>query len=277
MAIKGQGFLIPYIFMSMFRFSADRIPVSFVLASSAIDFMVYFLVDNVWWLLGYTLLMVLPKGIICAWNHHHQHTMTFHWKPLNRMLEFFYALHTGVTTNLWVLHHVLGHHRNFLDQASDESGWKRADGSTMSSWEYMLTITGTAYYRGYKVGKKFPRLQRDFLLYAALTLLGVAALVGFRPLPALLVFVLPMIVSLLFTSWVTHDHHSGLDSDDQFTASYNNANWLFNFLTGNLGYHTAHHYRQGVHWSKLPELHEEIKDKIPAHLMRNASFVLAET
>jgi fatty acid desaturase len=260
----------------MFRFAADRIPVSFVLASSTLDFLVYFLVDNVWFLVGYTLVMVLPKGIICAWNHHHQHTMTFHWKPFNRVLEFFYALHTGVTTNLWVLHHVLGHHRNFLDQSRDESGWKRADGRTMSALEYSLTIAGTAYYRGYKVGKRFPRVQRDFLLYAVLTLVGVAALCWYRPVPALLVFLLPMVISLLFTAWVTHDHHSGLDSDDQFTASYNNTNWLFNLLTGNLGYHTAHHYRQGVHWSKLPELHEKIKHQIPPQLLRDAEFVLAE-
>jgi fatty acid desaturase len=261
----------------MFRFSADRLPVAFVLLLSTIDFTVYFFVDNVGWLAGYTLISILPKGVICAWNHHHQHTMTFHSRILNRILEFFYALHTGVTTNLWVLHHVLGHHRNFLDQSRDESGWKTSDGRTMSALEYTLTIAGTAYYRGYKVGRKFPRLQRDFLLYGVLTLIGVAVLCWFRLLPALFVFVLPMVVSLLFTAWVTHDHHSGLDTDDAFQASYNNTNRFFNLLTGNLGYHTAHHYRQGLHWSKLPELHEQIKHRIPVELMRDSRFVLAET
>jgi fatty acid desaturase len=260
----------------MFRFAADRVPVLLVVMFSMIDFSVYFLVDGVWWLAGYTLIMIIPKGLICAWNHHHQHTMTFHAKPLNRILEFLYALHTGVTTNLWVLHHVLGHHRNFLDQTRDESGWKRADGKAMNALEYSVKIAGTAYYRGYLVGKKFPRVQRDFLRYSALTFVGIALLCWFRFVPALFVFVLPMIISLLFTAWVTFDHHSGLDTDDAFHASYNNANRLFNLLTGNLGYHTAHHYRQGLHWSKLPELHEEIRHRIPPELMRNARFVLAE-
>lgn len=260
----------------MFRFSADRVPVLLVLLFSAIDFIVYFQVDGVGWLAAYMLLMILPKGMICAWNHHHQHTMTFHAKPLNRILEFFYALHTGVTTNLWVLHHVLGHHKNFLDQSRDESAWQRANGTPMNALEYSLTIAGTAYYRGYQVSKQFPRAQRDFVLYAALTVIGVAILCWFRFVPALFVFVVPMAISLLFTAWVTYDHHSGLDTDDPFHASYNNTNRLFNLLTGNLGYHTAHHYRQGLHWSKLPELHEEIKHRIPPELMRNASFVLAE-
>jgi fatty acid desaturase len=261
----------------MFRFTADRIPISIVLMISMIDFMVYLFINDVAWLAGYTLIAILPKGAICAWNHHHQHTVTFHSKPLNRILEFFYALHTGVTTNLWALHHVLGHHRNYLDQTSDESRWKRSNGQTMSALEYTLTIAGTAYYRGFQVGKEFPRVQRDFLLYSALTLIGVATLCWFRLVPALFVFVVPMIISLLFTAWVTHDHHSGLDTDDAFQASFNNENALFNLLTGNLGYHTAHHYRQGLHWSKLPELHEELRHRIPPELIRDSRFVLADT
>jgi fatty acid desaturase len=260
----------------MFRFAADRVPVLLVLLFSAIDFIVYFTVDNIWLLAGYLLLMIIPKGLICAWNHHHQHTLTFHAKPLNRILEFFYALHTGVTTNLWVLHHVLGHHRNFLDQTKDESGWQRADGRAMSMLQYTLVVSGTAYYRGYKVGKRFPRVQRDYILYSILTVIGVALLCWLRFIPALFVFVLPMVMSMLFTVWVTFDHHSGLDTDDPFQASYNNTNSVFNLLTGNLGYHTAHHYRQGLHWSKLPELHAQIKHKIPVQLLRNEKFVLAE-
>lgn len=261
---------------TMFRFAADKRPVACVLILSLIDFMVYFMVDNLWWLAAYTVLLVIPKGMICAWNHHHQHTMTFHAKPLNRILEFFYALHTGVTTNLWVLHHVLGHHKNYLDQRQDQSRWKRNSGETMGSIEYTLEVAGTAYYRGYQVGKKYPKVQREFLLYSAITLIAVALLCWFRLMPALFVFVIPMIISLLFTAWVTYDHHSGLDSDDPFEASYNNTNRLFNLLTGNLGYHTAHHYRQGLHWSKLPELHEEIKSKISPALIRNANFVLTD-
>jgi len=261
----------------MFRFSADRIPVFFVLAFSLLDFAVYFTVDNLSWLLIYMVVTIVPKGCVSAWNHHHQHTKTFRSTAMNRVLEFFYALHTGVTTNLWVLHHVLGHHRNFLDQTRDESGWQRADGTNMSVLEYMFTIAGTAYQRGFKVGKEFPRLQRQFVTFGLITLLGVVALCVYRPLPALLVFILPMMMNLLFTAWVTFDHHSGLDTDDQMEASYNNTSKFFNLMTGNLGYHTAHHYKQGLHWSKLPELHRQLEDRIPAELVRNASFVLTTT
>jgi len=261
----------------MFRYASDRVPVLLVLALSVIDFLVYFQVNDTWWLAGYTLLMIMPKGLVCAWNHHHQHTLTFHFKPLNRLLEFFYALHTGVTTNLWVLHHVLGHHKHFLDQTCDESGWKRKDGRTMGVLEYTFTVASTAYYRGFQVGRKHPRVQRNFLLFSSVTFAGVALLCWYRPVPALFVFLLPMMISLLFTVWVTFEHHSGLETDDAFHASFNNTNPLFNFLTGNLGYHTAHHYRLGLHWSKLPGLHESIKHLIPLGLIRDSRFVLSNT
>lgn len=116
---------------SIFRHKEDRWPVVIVLMLTVIDFFLYFTISNLSVLFGYYLMMVIPKGIICAWNHHHQHIFTFRNTVLNRSLEFAYALHTGVTTHLWRLHHVLGHHLNFLDQEKDESRWERKDGSQM--------------------------------------------------------------------------------------------------------------------------------------------------
>ena len=251
---------------TLFRHREDRIPVIVITLFFTLDIAAYFLLDNIWLLLSYWLLMIWPKGIICAWNHHHQHTPTFKHTFANRILELIYAMHTGVTAKLWVLYHVLGHHHNYLDQNKDESRWKRKSGKAMGRIEYTLNVAITAYYRGYKVGKKHPRPMKIFLISTVVTLFVVIALTWHRPLPALLCFILPMIGSLIFTAWVTHSHHAGLDVDNVFEASYNNTSPIYNLLTGNLGYHTAHHYKQGVHWSRLPELHETIKNKIPEHL-----------
>ncbi|WP_216825052.1 fatty acid desaturase family protein [Agarilytica rhodophyticola] len=256
----------------MFRYPADRLPVAIILTFSIVDFCLYFMVDTVWILAVFWLVMIIPKGKICAWNHHHQHTPTFKPKVLNRILEFFYALHTGVTTNLWLLHHVLGHHQNYLDQSKDESRWRRESGETMGEIEYTLNVAATAYPRGFEVGRRYPKLQKHFLFYSALTFAIVAFLVWLKPLPALFLFVLPMICGLVLTSWATYEHHSDLDTDNPFEASRNNLNRFYNITTGNLGYHTAHHYKQGVHWSRLPELHEKIKDKIPPHLIKSAAL-----
>lgn len=254
----------------MFRYSADRIPVLLILSLTLLDFILYFTVDSFWLLLAYYLIGIIPKGCICAWNHHHQHTKTFKWTPLNRILELSYALHTGTTTNLWLLHHVFGHHHHYLDQTKDESRWMRADGSTMGELEYTLNVAGTSYYRGYLVGKRHPRHYRTHLIYTLLTLAIVISLVAYQPMQGMMLFVIPMITGMLITAWATYDHHSGLHAEDDFTASYNNMNSMFNVMTGNLGYHTAHHHKQGVHWSELPELHAQIKHRIPAELYRGS-------
>ena len=140
----------------------------------------------------------------------------------------------------------------------------------MGEIEYTLIVAGTAYFRGFKVGARFPKLQKIFIFYTAITFSVVAVLTYFNPIAALFLFILPMITGLLLTAWATYEHHSGLDADNEFEASRNNLNRFYNIMTGNLGYHTAHHHEQGVHWSLLPELHEQIKNKIPTHLIKNA-------
>jgi len=253
--------------ITIFNFSADRLPVAIILFFSILDFTIFATLDNHLLIISYWFIMFLPRGAICAWNHHHQHRHVFKYPVLNRILEFFYALHTGVTTNLWLLHHNLGHHKNYLDQSIDESRWQRKDGSKMRSLEYTFNVALTAYQRGYYVGKFHPKHQRLYLKYTTITFLILIALTLINPFNALFVFILPMISSLLYTAWVTYGHHAGLETDDNFKASYNNTNKWFNIFTGNLGFHTAHHYKQGIHWSKLPELHEQIKNKIPSHLI----------
>ena len=238
------------------------------LTVTVIDFALYFAVDNLWVIAAYWLMMIPIKGVISAWNHHHQHVPMFRPKALNRLLELSFALHTGATTNAWVLHHVHGHHKNYLDQNLDESRWRLSSGRTMGYFEYTLMTTLTSYTRAYGVGRNHPRLRRAFIVWGSITLALVAALVFFNPIKGLLLFVFPMITSLLITIAATYRHHSGLDTDNHMEASRNYVGGFHNKLTGNLGYHTAHHYRQGVHWSKLPELHAEIAEKIPEEFIR---------
>jgi fatty acid desaturase len=175
-----------------------------------------------------------------------------------------YGLQTGIMSHGWVLHHSLGHHLNYLDQRVDESRWRRADGAPMNEIEYSLVVGATAYARIWKVARRTSRYTRVFLVMTALTLAIVAGLVAWRPIPGLLVFVLPMATMLFHTAWATYTHHAGKKTNSHFVASNNILHRGYNILTGNLGFHTAHHYKPGIHWSRLPALHDTIAHEIPA-------------
>lgn len=252
-----------------FRHAEDRLPAAIIISLFAADCFVYYFVESTSLLAAWLVLMVLPKACICSWNHHHQHVPTFRPLPLNRLLEVVYALHTGITTNAWVLHHVLGHHLNYTDQKKDESRWARADGSTMGVVEYTLSVALTGYWRAYQVGRNYPRYQKEFLSCTTIVAILIIALTWYQPKQALFVFLIPMLWGYLATCWHTYYHHAGLDTKNEFEASYNILNKPYNICTGNLGYHTAHHVKPGLHWSKLPAFHAEIAAKIPAHLYRS--------
>ncbi|MGZ3418298.1 MAG: fatty acid desaturase family protein [Polyangiales bacterium] len=247
-----------------FRYREDRLPIAVILCLFAFDLFIYARVDSVGWLAAWTLIGILPKGHVCAWNHHHQHVNVFEHPLLNRALEIVYALQTGITSQAWVLHHSFGHHVHYLDQSKDESRWQRTDGTQMGELEYSLEVAATAYPRALEVGRRYPKQRRLFWWMAVVTLAVLATLFAARPLAALFVFIIPMILSLVFTAWATYSHHAGKSTESHFVACNNILHRGYNLLTGNLGYHTAHHFKPGVHWSRLPELHASIAHKIPA-------------
>lgn len=249
--------------MTLFRYKADRIPVLLFTLLFGLDLLIFSFVENlavvcVWMVIG-----ILPKACICSFGHHHQHLETFHQPILNRCLEVILGFQTGVTSHAWFLHHVVGHHQNYKDQALDESRWQRADGTTMGVIEYSAVLTGTSYIRAYRAGPRFPRQRRIFVFMLLLQVLLLTGLFLINWANALLIFLLPMVTSLYITCWHTYYHHAGLPVGDDFEASFNIEHRWYNILTGNLGYHTAHHLGGGLHWSLLPDMHEIIRDRIP--------------
>jgi fatty acid desaturase len=250
--------------MEIFRYGADRRPIALIGLFFVLNLAIWAFVDSplvhaVWLLLAF-----VPRGGICAFNHHHQHLPVFRYAVPNRLLDLVYGLQTGMTSHGWVLHHSLGHHVHYLDQAKDESRWRRDDGSRMHEIEYGLVVGVTAYPRMLQVARRFPRYLRVFVVMTVLTLAIVAVLFALRPVPTVFAFVLPMVFMLFHTAWATYTHHAGKKTSSHFVASNNILHRGYNVLTGNLGYHTAHHLRPGVHWSELPALHDTIAERIPA-------------
>jgi fatty acid desaturase len=255
---------------TILKYKADRGYVAYVLVMFGVHL-------ALWWYATplVALASVIPLAVasmfVAPINHHHQHLNTFRSSFVNRLYDMALALQTGVAPYGWTLHHNLGHHLNYLNQyphpKPDESAWTRRDGEQMSRVEYTIDMLLRHQSDMYRVGLEYPRFLRYWLAMS----LSLYALIGLglwiNPLNTLLIFLVPGFFALTHTIWATYEHHAGCDTDGHLVGSRNRDNRIYNVLTGNLGLHTAHHKRPGVHWSLLPQLHEEIKDDIPGELI----------
>jgi fatty acid desaturase len=215
--------------------------------------------------------LVLFGMFIAPINHHHQHVNSFRAPWLNRLYDLALALQSGIGPYGWVLHHNLGHHINYLNQPPherpDESHWMRKGGTQMGRLEYSIHLFLDHQIEIFRVGLRHPKYLRYYLLMK-LPLWGLIGVgLWLNPLATVLVFLVPSVITLFHTAWATYEHHSGLPLDGHYNTSRNRVSPFYNRLTGNLGLHTAHHKRPGLHWSLLPELHAEIESEIPKELI----------
>jgi fatty acid desaturase len=256
-----------------FNYYADRGPVTLFLGLFCIDLIVFSLNLPLGINIVYAFIAFFPKAMITAWNHHHQHVSTFKSPVLNMALEVMYAFQTGVLPNGWVLHHNLGHHPNYLKGSEDESAWITRGGRKMGELEYTLRVGCMAYVLIIRNIFRFDfKYGLRFLVGLVLTGLAFYGLWIVNPQSAVVLFLFPAIGALFGTVWFTYKHHAGLYTSMAEEASWNTVDPFYNKLTGNLGYHTAHHISCGTHWSKLPDLHTRIAHKIPSHLYREPGF-----
>lgn len=251
--------LIPY--------PADAWAVLLIVATFVAQMALYLFVDSVGWLVAGTLALVPFCLSVVAYNHNHMHVRTFANQPLNRLLELLIFLQTGSSPFSGTLNHIVGHHASYDKPELDTLNWRRRDGSAMGRHEFAIRCMLWHYPSCFVLGRKNPRLMTQFLVYLALGGACLAGLLIYRPIPALIVFVAPMLLMLYALKWSAHAHHSGLPYGDDYTASRTHTGRFYNWFTWNAGYHAAHHFKQALHWTLLPEYHQgTLASKIPAEL-----------
>jgi fatty acid desaturase len=251
----------------MLRNIKDWRGVAFIATIAVIQMALFFLVSNVWIVIIAVALLVPFQVSASALNHNHHHCETFRFAWLNRLYEFILFLQTGTTPLTWTLHHNIGHHENFMDQKSDTSPWMKRNGQKMSRPYYCIRNSIMMYPGAWKVGRSHPQIFRRFLIFLGVSSVIMAALLLGSPLKALIIFVIPMTGMLFVLVDTTYHHHAGLVTEDAYAATFNILSPAYNVCAWNLGYHTAHHLRPGLHWTNLPEFHERIQERIPTTLV----------
>ncbi|MEO7436951.1 MAG: fatty acid desaturase [Candidatus Binatia bacterium] len=245
----------------------DALPVAAITAIAGVQLAIFAGLDD-------PRAVVLAVGLLFPWQlalagmcHNHHHCPTFRHGLANRAFEVVMFFQLGMLPYGYTLHHNIGHHRHYLDQTIDTNRWRLPDGRTMGSWEFAWRLCLAMYPNVWRIGRAQPALFRKFRRMACVCLGLFALLCALDPANALLVFALPLPFALFLQAQATHHQHAGLASDDPWRASRSVTDRRYNLRTLNLGYHTAHHLRPGLHWSKLPALHARIAARIPPELV----------
>lgn len=243
-------------------------------------------------------LLVQLIGIVMAWHwlafigivllvrqtslvqHNHIHLPIFRGAFLNEALSLVCTLSCGVPTEGYFAHHVLNHHKHNNDPHKDWSSIFDFQGAAfpgrpVSILRYSLAFPLRALGRTlrflWSCSDKSLRLNVVRSVAIAGAVLGGSFFID--PVRALLFLLIPWSVVWIGLGVNNFRHHAGCAMTSQFDSSMNNMSIFGTYLGFNIGFHTAHHLRPGLHWSLLPQYHGTIEKQIPSSCYRGKGYI----
>jgi len=232
-----------------------------------------------WWLVM-SAFFAVTLGYV--WNlqsisHNFVHNPYFANEWLNRAFSVLEALALGVPQILY--HH---YHMNHHFGDNDRIG---ADGTTKdwssiyrygkndepeNFWKYIIVSffrveLGPVIHK--VVCKGRTQVIQLVVEFAAIGMFWIAMiLVSWR---YFLLFYLPS----YYLGWVLsyaegYLEHHGAQPGNPYANSVSSYHWLYNLLWFNNGYHQEHHWDPKVHWTRMKELHEQLRPQLAANHTR---------
>ncbi|HTV59673.1 MAG TPA: fatty acid desaturase [Verrucomicrobiae bacterium] len=219
--------------------------------------------------------------------HNHSHRPIFTSAFVNRWFGRCWTFPGGWPSFFWEYAHVTVHHANLLEDKDWTLPIRTPDGSfedfrryVLLHWPWRCLI----HLRRDLVSRR--SIRRKALLEFAIFLSLWSIPFWIDPVMAIWLWVLPQWIA---NAWVMgsgmYVQHAGCvrkSADRPVSHSNVFLSKLFNLTMFNIGYHLEHHEHPRVHWSELPELHNQLKKKLidgGAHVVPygnyHASFLLA--
>jgi fatty acid desaturase len=214
----------------------------------------------------------------CVINHNHQHHPTFVNRRLNQAFAVLISLAMGVPATVVVAmhnhnHHVQNNHpADFVRASIVDFRWNLLN---LVLFPFVAVArfapTKAQDIRAWRT--THPGLYREVLLERCVFYPTLLLLFALRPLETVLYFALPYLVGQWGILAINHIQHDGCDPDSSYNHSRNFVGRWLNWWVFNNGFHTAHHLRPGLHWSRLPQFHAEIRQRIAPALERRSLLV----
>jgi beta-carotene hydroxylase len=203
--------------------------------------------------------------------HNHLHQGIFHSKTLNAVWRSILSFGALYPASANVPAHNLVHH-HFEDDGQPD--WA-APGIVGFGWNLLnlihfpnvagpRTFAGVQRWKSVLDRKAFVRQYLVELVFA-FGLTGVLMVFDFWS--ALFFIVLPQLYGARCILRINLIQHDRCDTTSEWNHSRNFVGRAFNWIMCNNGYHTIHHNKAGLHWSKLADAHErDVKPRIDPSL-----------
>ena len=220
---------------------------------------------------AYYLFMSVAVSVM---THNHNHLPMWQSKRLNILTGWWLTVFYGFPVFAWIPTHNKNHHRYNNREGDDSITYRISEKNNFLTLISYPTISG--YYQqkaifSYLKEMKTKNKEKYWISisqYVVLILwLAAALLIDWHK--ALLFVIIPQQVSLFSVLVFNYVQHVHANEESEWNHSRNFTGFL-NFLLFNNGYHTIHHHKAGLHWSKVPEAHKEIEHNIDPVLLERS-------
>jgi len=211
---------------------------------------------------------------VSVMTHNHNHLPMWQSKKLNILTGWWLTVFYGFPVFAWIPTHNKNHHRFNNREGDDSITYRISEKNNFLTLISYPTISG--YYQqkaifNYLKENKTKNRQKYWVSlsqYVILILwLATALFIDWHK--ALLFVIIPQQVSLFSVLIFNYVQHVHANEESEWNHSRNFTGFL-NFLLFNNGYHTIHHHKAGLHWSKVPEAHKEIEHNIDPVLLERS-------
>ncbi len=211
---------------------------------------------------------------VSVMTHNHNHLPMWQSKTLNTITDWWLTVFYGFPIFAWIPTHNKNHHR-FNNREGDDSITYR-----VSEKNNFLTLISYPTISGYYQQNAIFRYLKDLkannkekywlcISQYVILFLWIAGALLLDWQKALLFVIIPQQVSLFSVLIFNYVQHVHANEESEWNHSRNFTGFL-NFMLFNNGYHTIHHHKAGLHWSKVHEAHAEIEHNINPILLERS-------
>lgn len=199
-------------------------------------------------------------------THNHNHLPIWRSKFLNTLTDNWLTVFYGFPIFAWIPTHNKNHHRLNNREGDYTITYRFSEKNNLVTLLSYPTISGIYQQKAIRdyLKEQYRNNRSTFYLCIMQYVVLAAWIITFLLIDwqkALLFVIIPQQVSLFSVLIFNYVQHVHANEESEYNHSRNFVGGL-NFMLFNNGYHTIHHDKAGVHWSKVPEEHKKIEHLI---------------